>query len=63
MAEEQVVMEYVSLHGCIRNMCLDAEVHVEHHLRVGRSTWPVEKIIQNHTKLSKTKELGGKQEC
>ena len=32
----------------------------EHQLRADRSTWPVEKNMQNHVKLGRTKELGGK---
>ena len=32
----------------------------EHQLRADRSTWPVEKNIQNHAKLSRMKELGRK---
>ena len=38
MVEELVDMEYISLHGCIRNIPSDTEVHAEHHLRVDRST-------------------------
>ena len=38
MAEEQVDMEYISLHGYIRNTPSDTEVHAEHQLRVDRST-------------------------
>ena len=37
MAEESVHMEYISLHGYIRNTPLDTEVHAEHQLRVDRS--------------------------
>ena len=53
-------MEYISLHGYIRNTSSDTEVHAEHQLRADRSTRPVEKNIQNHAKLSRMKELGGK---
>ena len=53
-------MEYLSLHGYIRNTPSDTEVHAEHQLRGDRSTQPVGKKIQNHTKLSRSKELGGK---
>ena len=53
-------VEYISLHGYIRNIPSDTEVHAEHQLRADRSTWPVEKNIQNHAKLGRTKELGGK---
>ena len=38
MAEEQVDMEYISLHGYIRNTPSDTEVHAEHQLRADRST-------------------------
>ena len=38
MAEEEVDMEYLSLHGCIRNTPSDTEVHAEHQLRADRST-------------------------
>ena len=38
MAEEYMDMEYISLHGYIRNTPSDSEVHVEHQLRVDRST-------------------------
>ena len=37
MAEEYVDMEYISLHGYIRNTPSDREVHAEHQLRVNRS--------------------------
>ena len=53
-------MEYISLHRYIRNTPSDTEVHAEHQLRADRSTRPVEKNLQNHAKLSRTKELGGK---
>ena len=49
-------MEYISLHVYIRNTVSDTEVHAEHQLRVA-------KTIQNHAKLGRTKEQGGKQEC
>ena len=52
-----MVVEYISLHEYIRNTPSDTEVHAEHQLRV-------EKNIQNHAKLDRTKELGRKkQEC
>ena len=38
MAEESVDMEYISLHGYIRNTPSDIEVHAEHQLRADRST-------------------------
>ena len=38
-------MEYISLHGYIRNTPSDTEVQAEHQLRVDRSTRPVEKNI------------------
>ena len=53
-------VEYISLHGYIRNTPSDTEVHAKHQLRVDRSTRPEEKNIQNQTKLCRTKELGGK---
>ena len=56
-------MEYISLHRYIRNIPSDTEMHAEHQLRAGRRTRPAEKNIQNHAKLGRTKELGGKQEC
>ena len=60
MVEEQVDVEYISLHGCIKNTPADTEVHAEHQLRVDRNTRPVEKNIQIHAKLGRMKELGGK---
>ena len=45
MTEEQVDMEYITLHGYIRNTPSDTEVHAEHQLRVDRSTQPGEKNI------------------
>ena len=45
MAEEEVDVEYISLHRYIRNTPSDTEVHGEHQLRVGRSAWPVENNI------------------
>ena len=33
MAEEQVDVEYISLHGYVRNTLSDTEVHAEHQLR------------------------------
>ena len=53
-------MEYISLHGYIRNTPSNTEVHAEHQLRADRITRPVEKNIQNHAKLCRMKELGGK---
>ena len=38
MAEEQVDVEYISLHGYIRNSPSDTEVHEEQQLRVERGT-------------------------
>ena len=49
-------VEYISLQGYFRNTPSDTEVHAEHQLRVA-------KTIQNHAKLGRTKEQGGKQEC
>ena len=45
MAEEEANVEYISLYGYIRNTPSDTEVHVEHQLTEGKSTWPVEKNI------------------
>ena len=45
MAEEQVDVEYISLHGYIKNTPSDTEVHAEHQLRADRSAWPAEKNI------------------
>ena len=56
-------VEYISLHGYIRNTPSDTEVHAEHELRVGRSTCPVEKKYIAPQKLGRMTELGGKQEC
>ena len=53
-------MEYISLHRYIRNTPADAEVHAEHQLRADKSIWTVGKKTQNHAKLSRVKELGGK---
>ena len=36
MAEEQVDVEYISLHGYIRNAASDTEVHAEQWLRADR---------------------------
>ena len=52
-------VESLSLHRYIRNTPSDTEVHAEHQLRADRSTWPQEKHIQNHPKLSRMKKLGG----
>ena len=46
-------MEYISLHRYIRNTPSDIEVHAQHQLRAGRSTWPAEKNVQTHAKLGK----------
>ena len=53
-------MEYIYLHGYIRYTPLDTEELPEHPLRVGSSTRPLEKNIQNHTKLGRAKEVEGK---
>ena len=60
MAEEWVDMEYISLHGYIRDTPSDTEVHAEHQLRADRSTWPAVKNIENHAKPCKTKKVGRK---
>ena len=49
-------VEYISLHGYIRNAPSDTE----HQLKVDSSTWAEENNMQNHPKLCRTKELGGK---
>ena len=38
MMEESVDMEYISLHGYIRNTLSNTEVHTEHQLRADRRT-------------------------
>ena len=38
MEEEQVDVEYISLHGYIRNTPSDTEVHAEYQLRADRRT-------------------------
>ena len=43
MAEEQVDVEYIFLHGYIRNTPSGTEVHAGHQLRVDRSPRPEEK--------------------
>ena len=53
-------MEYISLHGYIRNVPSDTEVHAEHQLRTDRSTWPEEKKIYNHAKLGRAKKQEAK---
>ena len=63
MQEESVDVEYLSLHGHIRNAPSGTEVHAEHQLGADRRTWAAEKAISSHIKPGKTKELGGKQEC
>ena len=45
MMEEEVDVEYLSLHGYIRNTPSDTEGHAEHQLRADRSTRPEEKNI------------------
>ena len=45
MVEDSVDMEYISLHGYIRDTPSDTEVHAELQLRVDRNTWLVEKNI------------------
>ena len=52
-------VEYISLHGYIRNTASDTEVHAERQLREDRSIWPVENNIWNQEKLSRMKELVG----
>ena len=38
MVEELVDVEYISLHGYIRNTPSDTEVHAEHQLKADRRT-------------------------
>ena len=38
MAKEKVDVEYISLHGYIRNTPSDTEVHAKHQLRAERNT-------------------------
>ena len=38
MVEERMDVEYISLHGYIRNTPSDTEVHAEHQLRADEST-------------------------
>ena len=38
MAEEEGDVEYISLHGYIRKIPSDTEVHAEHQLKVDRRT-------------------------
>ena len=45
MVEEEVDVEYISLHRYIRNKPSDTEVHAEHQLRADRNTRPMEKNI------------------
>ena len=45
MVEEEVEVEYIFLHGYIRNTPSDTEVHAEHLLRVDRRIQPGEKNI------------------
>ena len=61
MVEEQVNVEHTSLCGYIANTPSDTADLAEHQLRVGRSTCPPRKNIQNQTKLSRMKEMGEKQ--
>ena len=51
MAEEQVDVEYISLHRCIRNTPSDTEVLAEHQLKVYRSTRPPEKNIDHQKRI------------
>ena len=60
IVKELVEVEYISLHGYIRNTPSDTEVHAERQLREDRRTWPAEKNIETHTKHGRTEELGGK---
>ena len=38
MAAESVDVEYIALHGYIRNTPSDTQVHAEHQLKAGKST-------------------------
>ena len=53
-------VEYVSLHGYIRNTPSDTEVDAKHQLRVEGVPDQWKRIYKNHAKLGRTKELGGK---
>ena len=58
MSEQKVDMDYIFLHGYIRNIFSDTQV-CAHQLRVDRSIRPTEKNIQNHAKLGRMKEMEG----
>ena len=45
MAEVYVDVEYISLHGYIKNTPSDIDVQAEHQLIEDRSTWPEEKNV------------------
>ena len=51
-----MVEEKISPEGFIRNTPSDKKELAERQLRVGRSTWPLEK---NNAKLCRTKKVGG----
>ena len=55
-------MEYICLHRCVRNTSSDTEGLTEYQLQVGRSPRPLERNIQIHEKLSRTKEGDEKEE-
>ena len=46
MAEEQVDVEYLSLHSYIRDTPSDTKMHAEHQLRTDRSTDQRERIYR-----------------
>ena len=54
-------VEYISLHGYIRNTPSDTEVHAP--AENEQEYWPARKEYIEHAEVSKTKELGEKEEC
>ena len=44
-------VEYIFLHGYIKNTPSDPDVHAEHQLREDRNTSPEEMNAQSHAKL------------
>ena len=43
MAED---VEFISLHGCIRNISIDETILTEHQLKTSRRPWTVERTIK-----------------
>jgi len=56
MGEEQVDVEYIFLHGYIRNTPSGTEVHAGHQLRVDRSTCPGKRIYRTMQNLRSSPE-------